>query len=214
MIRRFYIMPLRHGVKQSEIDELIGSMTACDRFLHGITDSSAGLDFDSPTVIWENNLASEEMYTGPYMHHPYHAGTLDNYLMGDSPQCCTQDIHTTRYYMEEGQPRLDKGIRRLVLMKMAEDADTGRLEALAAAPVGMASSVLRQDTVGWVSPKGRTWTHIWEQGFTDMDALETYLASREGMSCASVDGFKRLGVSLDGLRIYTYPFDLTGPRDA
>lgn len=214
MIRRYYIMPLRHAVSQPEIDELVHGMSVCDQFLEGITDSSAGVDFDSRTVIWENTLASEEMYTGPYMHHPYHAGTLDDYLMADSPLCWTQDTFTVRYRMDADQPRLDKGIRRLVLLKLEEGSSPAPLEALAARAPDMATSVLRADDIGWVSAKGRAWTHVWDQSFADVAALERYLGSPDGMQCSSGDGLKRLGLKLDAMRVYTYPFDLTGMRQA
>lgn len=214
MIRRFYIMPLNAGLTKTQVDELVGGMNAADKFLDGISDSWTGLDEDSATAIWENNLIDEAMYSGPYMHHPYHAGTLDEYLMGDSPRCWTHDTFTVRYVMEENQPRPEKGIRRLMLLKIPEDSGTAELEALAASPAHMAASVFQADTVGWVSPKGRAWTHVWEQSFADRDALDSYLQTREGKASASMEGLKRLRVKLDALKIFTYAFDVTKPQGA
>lgn len=214
MIRRFYIMPLNRGLTQDQVDELVDGMNATDEFLDGISDSWTGLDEDSDTAIWENNLIDEEMYSGPYMFHPYHAGTLDEYLMGDSPRCWTHDTFTVRYVMEDNAPRPESGIRRLMLMKIPEDADLSALEALAASPADMTASVFRADTVGWVSPKGRAWTHVWEQSFADRSALESYLQSREGKLSASIEGLKRLGIQLDALKIFTYAFDVTKPQGA
>jgi hypothetical protein len=213
-IRRFYIMPLIPGLDQGQIDELVSGMDACDQFLLGLTDSSAKLDLAGGTVIWENTLADEEMYTGIYMEHPYHACTLDEYLMGDSPRLWTQNTFTVRYLIEDGDPRIERGIRRLVLLNLPEDADTSALEALAAAPAHAASSLLRADNIGWVSAKGRNWTHIWELSFADAQGLEGYLATSEGQACSSLEGFVGLGVPLNALKVYTYPFDLTGPQGA
>jgi hypothetical protein len=213
-IRRFYIMPLIDGLDQGQIDELVSGMDACDQFLPGLTDSSAFLDLAGGTVIWENTLASEEMYTGTYMEHPYHACTLDEYLMGDSPRLWTQNTFTVRYLIEDDDPRIERGIRRLMLLNLPEDADMAALEALAAAPAHAASSVLRADTIGWVSAKGRAWTHIWELTFADAASLDRFLATSEGEATASLEGFAGQGVPLNALTHYTYPFDLTGPQGA
>lgn len=214
MIRRFYIMPLNAGLSKAQVDELVSGMDATDEFLDGISDSWTGLDEDSATAIWENNLIDEAMYSGPYMHHPYHAGTLDEYLMGDSPRCWTHDTFTVRYVMDEDHPRPEKGIRRLLLLKIPEDSGTAELEALAASPSPMVASVFKADTVGWVSPKGRAWTHVWEQSFADRDALDSYLQTREGKASASMEGLKRLGVKLDALKIFTYGFDVSETKQA
>lgn len=214
MIRRFYIMPLNAGLSKEQVDELVSGMNTTDEFLDGISDSWTGLDEDTATAIWENNLINEEMYSGPYMHHPYHAGTLDEYLMGDSPRCWTHDTFTVRYMMDDSQPRPEKGIRRLMLLKIPEEDGTSALEALAASPAHMTASVFKADTVGWVSPKGRAWTHVWEQSFADRDALNSYLQTREGKASASMEGLKRLDVKLDALKIFTYAFDVSKQKRA
>jgi hypothetical protein len=208
MIRRFYIMPLNPGVSDAVLEEFVRGFDDTDRFLPGLFDSSAGVDFDSRTVVWENNFVDEATYSGPYMFHPYHAATLDTYLMGDSPLCITHDTFTVRYQAPDELRRMEKGVRRLVLMNLAEGADTSAIEALAADPPGMSTSVLRKDDVGWVSAKGRSWTHIWEQGFTDKEAVERYLATRDGIWTSSLEGLKRLGLAITSLKILTFPFAL------
>lgn len=208
MIRRFYIMPLNAGVSDGVLQDFVQGFDDTDRFLPGLVDSSAGIDLENRTVIWENNFVDEATYTGPYMVHPYHAATLDTYLMGDSPLCITHDTFTVRYQTSGEEPRLEKGVRRLVLMNLAEGADTAAIEALAARPPQMAASVFRADDVGWVSAKGRSWTHIWEQGFADADALARYLATRDAFWTTSLEGLKRLGLDITAVKILTYPFAL------
>jgi hypothetical protein len=208
VIKRFYILPLQSGVSEAKLGEFLGALSDADRFIPGVLNSSAGVDFDSPTVVWENMFVDEEAYSGPYMVHPYHLGTLDNYLMSDSPERLTYDSFTVRYQLPDAIPHLDRGIRRVVLMNLAEAADASTIEALAANPTDMATSVFRADDVGWVSAKGRAWTHIWEQGFADRKALEHYLRTRDGIACSALEGFKRLGVQLESLKILTFPFEL------
>jgi hypothetical protein len=208
MIRRFYILPLKADVSEAKLDEFLRALSDSDRFIPGLLNSSAGVDFESRTVIWENMFVDEETYSGSYMVHPYHIATLDNYVMTDSPECVTQDIYTTRYQLPGDIPHLDHGIRRVVLMNLADAADASTIEALAASPTGMATSVFRPDDVGWVSRKGRKWSHIWEQGFIDRAALDRYLRTREGIACSSLEGFKRFGVQVESLKILTCLFEL------
>jgi hypothetical protein len=208
MIRRFYIMPLNAGVGDATLQEFLQGFDETDRFLPGLIDSSAALDFDSRTVIWENNFVDEATYSGPYMVHPYHAATLDTYLMGDSPQCITHDTFTVRYQAPAGSRAMEKGVRRLVLMKLAEGADTSVIEGLVARREGVAISVFRPDDVGWVSAKGRAWTHVWEQGFADQEALDRYLATQDGVWTSSLEALKRLGLDISAVKILTFPFAL------
>ena len=209
MIRRFYVMPLNPGVTGGRVDEFLEALSDSDRFISGLLDSSAGVDIDSRTVVWEMTFVDEETYTGPYMVHPYHMATLDNYLIADSPESVAHDIDTTRYKLPDTAPRLEAGLRRIVLLNLPEGTDTSVLEALAARGEGMATSVFSPDNVAWrFSAKGLKWTHIWEQGFTDMAALKDYLKTSEGVACSSLEGFKRRGVDVGALKILTYPFKL------
>lgn len=208
MIRRFYIMPLNHDADDDAVAELLRVYDACDAFIPGLLDSATGLDGETWTAIWENVFVDEETYSGPYMVHPYHSASLDSVLMADSPELLTHDIYTVRYELPGEIPRIDQGIRRLVLMNLAEGADTSKIEEMAAKQDYMATSVFCADNVGWVSAKGRAWTHIWEQGFSDQDALDRYLETADGIASSSLDGLRRIGVDANGLKIFCYPFAL------
>lgn len=208
MIRRFYIMPLNHRATEEKVAEFIEVYDACDLFIPGLTASAAGLDFGGETVVWENVFDSEETYAGIYMIHPYHSASLDSYLMADSPELLTHDIFTVRYELPGDIPRIESGIRRLVLMKLPEDAEPAAEKLLSPAAKHVATSVFSRDNVKWVSPKGKAWTHILEQGFADEDALDAYLETAHGIATSSKDGLRRHGIDSDGLKIFTYPFEL------
>ncbi len=170
MIRRFYIMPLNHRATPENVAEFIEVYDACDRFIPGLSASAAGLDFGGETVVWENVFDSEETYSGLYMIHPYHGCSLDSYLMADSPELLTHDIFTVRYELPGDIPRIESGIRRLVLMNLSEDTEAAAEKYLAGRAEHVATTVFSRDNVKWVSPKGKAWTHILEQGFADEDA--------------------------------------------
>jgi hypothetical protein len=215
MIRRFYILPLLPGAAPERVEELIAVLRAADRFIPGLRDSSAGLDLDSRTVLWENTFVDEASYAGPYMVHPFHIGAIDDFVMADSPTNLTQDIFTSRYQTPDATQHLRAGIRRVLLLNLSSDADAAALAeiaALASSTGAMASSAFGADDVGWVSAKGRAYTHVWEQGFTDRAALQRYLGTRDGIACSSREGFTRLGIHVNTLRILTCPFELT-PTD-
>ncbi len=209
MIRRYYILPLRPDAADAKVQEFIDVLRAADRFIPGLLDSSAGLDLDSRTVLWENTFVDEASYSGPYMVHPYHIGAIDNYVMADSPECLTRDIYVARAQTPDATQPLRSGIRRVLLLNASSDADASAIEALAAQPEGIAVSAFGADDVGWVSAKGRASTHLWEQVFTDTAQLQRYLRTRDGIACSSLEGFTRLGIHLNSLKIFTCPFELT-----
>ncbi len=213
MIRRFYIMPLNHRATEEAVDEFIEVYSACDEFIAGLSASAAGLDFGGDTVIWENVFDAEETYTGLYMMHPYHACSLDSVLMGDSPELITQDTFTVRYELPGEIPRIESGIRRLVLMKLPDEPESTAEKLLSEPAEHVATTVFSRDNVQWVSPKGKVWTHILEQGFSDDDDLDAYLETAHGIGTSSKDGFRRMGVDIDDLKILTYPFELKPPQD-
>ena len=209
MIRRYYILPLRAAIPDEKVHEFVEVLRAADRFIPGLRDSSAGIDFDSRTVLWENTFVDEASYSGPYMVHPYHIGAIDNYVMADSPECLTQDIYTARYQTPDATQRLRSGIRRVLFLNVGSDADASAIASLAAQPNGMGTSSFGADDVGWVSAKGRAWTHVWEQVFTDATQLQRYLRTRDGIACSSLEGFTRLGIDVGSLKVFTCPFELT-----
>ena len=209
MIRRFYVLPLLADVPDDKVQEMIAVLSAADRFIPGLLDSSAGVDFDSRTVLWENTFVDEASYSGPYMVHPFHIGAIDNYVMPDSPECITDNTYATRYTTPDAGQEVRSGIRRVLLLNAGTDSDGSALEGLAAHPQGMAASAFGADDVGWVSAKGRPWTHIWEQSFTDIAQLEHYLATPDGKASSSVEGFASLGIDLSSLKVFTCPFELS-----
>ena len=212
MIRRFYIMPLNHRATPEKVAEFIDVYDACDRFIPGLSASAAGLDFGGETVVWENVFDSEETYSGLYMIHPYHGASLDSYLMADSPELLTHDIFTVRYELPGDIPRIDSGIRRLVLMNLSEGTEGLAEKYLSERPEHAATTVFSRDNVKWVSPKGKAWTHILEQGFYDEEALDSYLETAHGIATSSKDGLRRHGIDIDALKIFTYPFELKEPQ--
>ncbi len=212
MIRRFYIMPLNHRANAENVARFIADYDACDMFIPGLMASAAGLDEANNTVVWENVFVDEETYSGPYMTAPYHSSTLDSYLMADSPELLTHDIYTVRYEHDGEIPRIEQGIRRLVLMNLGEGTEEAARAALAAPNCDVATAVFSADNVKWVSSKGRAWTHILEQGFADREALDRYLATPLGINTTSKDGMRRLGIDIDALKIFTYPFALKQPQ--
>ena len=209
MIRRFYVLPINPGVPDARVKEMIDVLSAADHFIPGLLDSSAGVDFDSGTVIWETTFVDEASYSGPYMVHPYHIGAIDNYVMPDSPECITDNTYATRYTTPNAAQEVRGGIRRVLLLNASTDEDAAALNALAARPQGAAASAFGADDVGWVSAKGRPWTHIWEQSFTDMAQLERYIDTPDGTACSSQEGFASLGINLGSLKIFTCPFELS-----
>ena len=209
MIRRFYILPLIPGVPDATVQEMIAVLGAADRFIPGLLDSSVGVDFDSRTVLWENTFVDEASYSGPYMVHPYHIGAIDNYVMPDSPECITDNTYATRYTTPDATQKVRGGIRRVLLLNASTEADASAIEALAAQPPEMAASVFGADDVGWVSAKGRAWTHVWEQAFTDMAQLKRYFDTPDGTACSSIEGFASLGIDVGSLKIFTCPFELS-----
>jgi hypothetical protein len=209
MIRRIYVLPLKPGATTEETDEFLTAFNQADKYIPGLLDSFAGIDLHSNTVVWEMAFVNEELYTGPYMTNPYHIGTLDNYLLADSPQRLSWDFGATRYRLADDPAlRLEEGVRRFILAELPEGADTSAIEELAVPGSGVAASTFAADDLAWQGSKGRTWTHIWEQAFTDMDALSAYLRSPEGIASSNRDGFRYLGVKVTALKVLTYPFKL------
>jgi hypothetical protein len=209
MIRRIYILPLQPGISAAETGEFVTAFDDAGRYISGLLDSFAGLDLHSSTVVWEMTFDNEENYTGPYMVHPYHIATLDNYLLADSPQRLARDFESARYRLADAAPRLEAGVRRIVLLELPAGADASALAELAAPAAGVATSALGADDLAWRGSKGRAWTHVWEQGFTDMAALDAYLRTPAGAASSSRDGFRYLNVPVTAARVLTYPFTLS-----
>jgi hypothetical protein len=208
MLRRIYVLPLNTGLTADQAAEVVTAFDESDRYIAGLIDSAAGIDLDTRTVVWEMSFPQEEAYLGPYMVHPYHIGTLDNYLLRDSPERMTHDFTSARYRVADSVPRLEAGVRRVILLELPDGTDTSAIEALTAPGGDVATSTFGADDIAWKGSKGRTWTHVWEQGFTDMAALERYLRTPAGVATANKDGFRYLGVKPAAVQVLTYPFTL------
>jgi hypothetical protein len=194
----------------------------CDRFIPEVLYSHVGWNrSDAPVqLVWEHAFASPAAYHR-YMVHPYHAAVLDRYLLHDSPERVVVDNDLAAglvgYSCDEPAFAMTSGVRRLVLLDVdrhAAPADVDRLVAtLGHTPVevgAMTLSVVAANTLGSAWFDGVTpvagpprWSHLWEQGFPDDDALEAYLhgspslARRERSGGADpIDGIVRRTVSL------------------
>ena len=208
MIRRFYLVTLKPDVEDEAVNKVLGDFSATDLFVPGLARSSAGLDADNRTIVWEMTFVDEALYSGPYMKHPYHAATLDNYLLADSPENVAQATTTVRYEAED-IPLMSEGIRRIVLISLPEGSDTSAIEASAGRGDGMATSLFSPDNVGFRYGGSRTvWSHVWEQGFADMTQLDHYLQTPEAAATASTQGLRSLGIEADAVRTLTCPFQI------
>jgi hypothetical protein len=200
VLRRFEIYSIDAGVPKSSIAAFQDACAGCGRFIPEVLYSKVGRNLsDAPVrLVWEHAFDSVEAYHR-YMVHPYHAAVLDRYLLHDSPERIVQDddlgAGLVGYSCDGPVFDMTGGVRRLVFLRIdggASPADVSRLERLlgdAALSESMAVSVARANTLGaaWfdaVTPMaGRPrWTHLWEQGFDDLDAFAAY---RDGSSWAA-----------------------------
>ena len=126
------------------------------------------------------------------MVHPYHAVVIDRYLLPDAPERIVIDgpLGAGLYGYGCDTPVVPDagGIRRLVLLRVdagAVGADVARsaatLERRRDEVPDMVVSVMAANTMGSAWFDGVTpvmgpprWTHIWEQGFSTLDALDAY----------------------------------------
>jgi hypothetical protein len=193
MLRRFEIYALRPDVPVDGVHALESACRRCGHFIPEVLDSAVGTNRSETPVqmVWEHAYASAEAY-GRYMVHPYHAVVLDRYLLQDSPERIVVDdplgAGLVGYSCDGPSYRMPGGVRRLVLLRLAANAspqEVARLrDALERAPEDapeMVVSVMGANTLGPAWFDGVTpitgpprWTHLWEQGFSDFDALESY----------------------------------------
>ncbi len=198
MLRRFEIYSLNAGAPTTQLEAFRAACARCGEFIPEVLHSRVGHNVsDAPVqLVWEHAFASPEAYQR-YMVHPYHASVLDRFLLPDSPERVVTDndlgAGLVGYACEGPVFAMSAGVRRLVLLRAdrrASSTQIGRFtESLAAGPTDapqMVLSVVAANTLSsaWfdaVTPiAGRPrWTHVWEQGFADTDALRAY---REGAS--------------------------------
>jgi stress responsive alpha/beta barrel protein len=201
MLRRFEVYALRSDAPADRVEALESACRHCGRFIPEVLDSAVGVNrSEAPVqIVWEHAYASPEAY-GRYMVHPYHAAVLDRYILQDSPERVVVDdplgAGLVGYGCDTPVYRMHGGVRRLVLLRLdaqASPEDLARLrDALEGAPEhapDMVVSVMSANTMGSAWFDGVTaitgppkWTHLWEQGFASLDALESY---RRGHSPAA-----------------------------
>ncbi len=193
MLRRFEVYALRPDAPEDRVRALEAACRDCGRFIPEVLDGAVGTNLSAAPVqlVWEHAYASPEAYHR-YMVHPYHAVVIDRYLLPDAPERIAIDgplgAGLYGYACETPSYRMTGGVRRLVLLRLdgaaGEDAAAGMQGLLEAAPrdvPGMLVSVMAANTMGSAWFDGVTpvmgpprWTHVWEQGFADLDALDAY----------------------------------------
>lgn len=208
MLRRIYVMPLDAHASAARVSELVRVLDDADRHIAGLVDSCAAVDLYSRTVVWEMVFRDEQTYAGSYMVHPYHVATLDAALLADSPERISHDFDATLYRVQHAPRRVREGVRRIVLMKMPDGADDSVLRRLADRAGDMTLSTLARTDPELRSSIGLKWTHVWEQTFADVDAMERHLRTAQGLASSTRQGFRQQGVEVQQLRIVAYPFRL------
>jgi len=215
MLRRFEVYAVSPDAAPGRVRDLEAACRQCGRFIPEVLDSAVGTNLsDAPVqLVWEHAYASPEAYRR-YMVHPYHATVLDRYLLPDSPERIVVDdglgAGLIGYSCDAPSYRMGTGTRRLVLLRLEADASQRDLVRLSAAlggvsrdVPGMVVSVLAANTMGRAWFDGVTpvtgppkWTHLWEQGFSDRGALDSY--RRGASTMAAVEGAAWKGF-MDGI---------------
>ena len=209
MLRRFEIYAIRSDADEDAVAELERACRECGRYIPEVLDSAVGRNLSEAPVqlVWEHAFRSPEAYQR-YMVHPYHAAILDRYLLPDSPE---RVVTTDRlgaglvgYSCPTATYRMPVGVRRLVLLRAdgglsAEDGArlVESLERARDEVPSMTVSVAGANTLGgaWfdaVTPVGPPprWTHLWEQGFPTLDALEAYMGGSTRWASAERTGWE------------------------
>ncbi|HVA02609.1 MAG TPA: Dabb family protein [Acidimicrobiales bacterium] len=210
MLRRFEVYALRPDAPADAVVGLEEACRRCGRFIPEVLDSAVGTNLsDAPVqLVWEHGYASPEAYRR-YMVHPYHAAVIDRYLLPDAPERIVIDgplgAGLYGYRCDTPSYRMSSGVRRLVLLHLdnrSTETDVARLaETLEEAPTdvgGMAVSIVAANSMGSAWFDGVTplmgpprWTHIWEQGFSSLEALEDYRHGDSSVAAVERGGWDR-----------------------
>ena len=193
MLRRFEVYALRPDAPEDRARALEAACRDCGRFIPEVLDCAVGTNLSAAPVqlVWEHAYASPEAYRR-YMVHPYHAVVIDRYVLPDAPERIALDgplgAGLYGYACDAPSYRMIGGVRRLVLLRLdvAAGADAvarmpGVLEEASRDVPGMIVSIMAANTMGSAWFDGVTpvmgaprWTHVWEQGFVDLDGLDAY----------------------------------------
>jgi hypothetical protein len=191
VLRRYEMYSIGPDAPPAAVRGLADAFVHCGRFIPEVLDSAIGTNLSEAPVrlVWEHAYESPEAYQR-YMVHPFHACVLDRALLADSPERLVSDndlgAGLVGYTCDGPVYRMAGGVRRLVLLDLEPGAETAELEDAIAGEHGPRVSVFAENTMGpaWmdgVTPiTGRPpWSHLWEQGFDDLAALDAY---RDGTS--------------------------------
>jgi hypothetical protein len=206
MLRRFEMYALRGDADPAAVQRLERAFLDCGQFIPEVLHSAVGTNRSAAPVqlIWEHGYESAEAYQR-YMVHPYHAGLLDRFLLADSPERIVTEndlgAGLVGYACDDDSYAMTGGVRRVVLLGLADGADLGRIvTALRDAPEQapeMTLSVVGSNTMGSAWFDGVTpltppsvWTHVWEQGFATDDDRRGYLDGPSPLAAAERAGWK------------------------
>ncbi|SLK16478.1 hypothetical protein [Arthrobacter sp. P2b] len=165
---------------------------------------------DGKTLVWENTFNEEDTYRGLYMTHRYHSDQLDNLIYKESPErIAGLDSSVVGLSIPGSFVELREGIRRLILLNIEGEEAAHRVHAITGTrPDDMLTSVFALESVAQHSvartPQWKTWTHVWEQGFSSESAVTRYLSGNTPAARAETDQWRdpALGV----LHHETYQF--------
>ena len=168
------------------VEAFARAATECARYIPEVLHSAIGQISGAPPLnfAWEQAYASPQSYCR-YMEHPYHAAMLDRYLMIDSPECIltanTLGVGLIGYQAEPEEFFLPSGARRVIAMQLRGGAEAD-FAALAAAHLGKDGMVVSVFKDNWFGPRwfdaetivdpNPMHSHIWEQGFANLEAAE------------------------------------------
>jgi len=112
-----------------------------------------------------------------------------------------------------GRPvKLSRGVYRTLIMTVKPGTSLQAIaqfdKELAGMPRYISSIKNWQLSHATEASGSRQWSHIWEQGFADMETMLDYLKTPDGVATSGLEGFMRAGAKLGGLRVFTCPFQL------
>jgi hypothetical protein len=232
MFRRFELYAVRPDASPDEVHKLERACRDSGCYIPDVLDSAVGRNLsEAPVgVVWEQAYASPESYQR-YMVHPYHAAVIDRHILSDCPERVVADdtlgAGLVGYACDEPRYRMTAGVRRVVLLRVDREASGAELDAMCAhlesvpeAVPAMTVSVVGTNTMGSAWFDGVTpimgpprWTHLWEQGFSDLAQLEEYREGPSELAAAERAGWEgwRDGVVVRSAHVF-YEIDaLDGP---
>lgn len=202
MLRRFEMYKMREGTSPETVAELEEILRGCGRYIPQVLHSVVGTNLTDAGVemVWEHAYESAETYYRQYMCHPYHICVFDRYLLPDSPGRVIENDSTglglVGYEIDAPTFYCKDGFRRLVMLRMREEAPAERvdalLEGLQGAPADapeLVVSIAAANSMGQEWFPG-VWTHVWEQAFEDEAGVDAYLKGDSPLARAERAGWR------------------------